>query len=608
MAEYRVKQADNQWVWLLDRGKVVEFDIQGQPLRMAGSHKDITRRKAIESDLRLSSQVLKSMNEAVVIADLEYQIQSVNPAFNKVTGFDDTFILNRHFISLAADKSQTTLFHQIRETIVQEHHWHGEVSIHTASDSVLLVLLQINQISDENGIPTHYVAVFTDITARKQAEHALQQMANYDTLTGLPNRTLFQDRLQQALIKARRNRTKVALFFLDLDRFKHINDSLGHHIGDLLLQAVAQRLQNIVRETDTVTRLGGDEFTIIMEDIKCDKDAKTIAEKILTSFNDAFVLADNTLTITTSIGISMAPHDADENSLLVQFADTAMYHAKARGRNNYQFYTTQLNAYAKRHVELEAALKQAIFYNELSLVYQPKFNIIDGTLSGVEALLRWHSATLGSISPSEFIPLAEETGFIKNIGLWVINSACAQIAHWQLQGLDPINVAINLSSRQLNEHIVEHIEQAISAFEIPAKMLELELTESAIMDNPEESVTILTQLKSLGLSIAVDDFGTGYSSLSYLKRFPIDTLKIDQEFVRDITQDPEDAAITNTIITLAHSLDLNVVAEGVETQAQYDFLASHNCDQVQGYLLSKPLTVTDCEYLLGQRQSQDIAG
>lgn len=382
---------------------------------------------------------------------------------------------------------------------------------------------------------------------------------------------------------------------------------MGHHVGDLLLKAVARRLQNAVRDGDTVARLGGDEFTIILEGVAKTKAATLISEKVLRAFQTPFLLDDKTLTISTSIGISLYPNDADNADSLIKFADTAMYHAKSSGRNNFQFYTSKLNEIATRHVQLESGLKEAIQRNELSLVYQPKFCLKDGSLTGIEALLRWHHTELGPISPVEFIPLAEETGIITQIGHWVINQACQQLAEWNSLGFNGITVAVNLSARQLKADIISTIEVALAVSGLPAQSLELELTESMIMGNPQESVSILSKLKALGLTIAVDDFGTGYSSLSYLKRFPIDTLKIDREFVRDITNDPDDAAITSAIIALAHSLDLNVVAEGVETQEQLNFLAMQGCDQVQGFLLSKPLSAADFLTLLkNQSKPQPI--
>ncbi|MBB1270487.1 EAL domain-containing protein [Shewanella sp. SR44-3] len=589
-AEYRIQDENGRWIWLLDRGKVVEKNTNDVPIRMAGTHRDITSRKIIENELKLSSQVLYSMNEAVVVGELDYRVRSVNPAFSRITGFKPKDVTGKHFLFLATSAQGREFYLNVETQLLKHKHWAGEIKIRTRDKKGILAWLEINQVIDTKGETSHFVAVFTDITARKKAEEDLRILANFDPLTNLPNRTLFQDRLNHAITKAHRNQNIVALFFLDLDRFKHINDSMGHHIGDLLLKAVAHRLQSAVREGDTVARLGGDEFTIILEGVSKVSSATVVAEKILHAFQTPFLLDDKTLTISPSVGISLYPDDATDASSLIKYADTAMYHAKSVGRNNFQFYTDQLNQYATRHVQLEAGLKLAIQENELSLVYQPKYDILTKKIVGFEALLRWNHPILGFISPAEFIPLAEETGFINQIGQWVINKACSQLAQWHELGFKEVTIAVNLSARQLKADIVSTIEVALAVAGLPASALELELTESMIMGNPKDSVAILSQLKELGLTIAVDDFGTGYSSLSYLKRFPIDTLKIDREFVRDITEDPDDAAITSAIITLAHSLELNVVAEGVETQAQLDFLLKEGCDQVQGFLLSKPLS------------------
>ncbi|MDH0450408.1 EAL domain-containing protein [Shewanella sp. GD04112] len=599
--EYRIEHSPGNWLWILERGKVVETNELARPVRMTGTTRNITSRKLIENELVLSSQVLNSMNEAVVVAGLDYRIRSVNPAFSAITGYSERQISDKYLIHLAYSRQQRDLFNGIEQQLLRHKHWAGEIWIRNKARKAILVWLEINQVIDVKGETSHFVAVFTDITERKKAEEDLRFLASFDTLTGLPNRTLFQDRLNHAISQAHRSNNIVALLFLDLDRFKHINDSMGHHIGDLLLKAVAHRLQSAVREGDTVARLGGDEFTIILEGVAKTKAATLISEKVLKDFQAPFLLDDKSLTISTSIGISFYPNDAKDVDSLIKFADTAMYHAKALGRNNFQFYTNKLNEMATRHVQLEAGLKQAISRNELSLVYQPKFCLHNGSLTGLEALLRWHHSELGPISPAEFIPLAEETGIINQIGHWVINHACQQLAEWNELGFGDISMAVNLSARQLKADIISTIEVALSVSGLPAKALELELTESMIMGNPQESVNILSKLKALGLTIAVDDFGTGYSSLSYLKRFPIDTLKIDREFVRDITNDPDDAAITSAIIALAHSLELNVVAEGVETQEQLNFLALQGCDQVQGFLLSKPLSAQDCLALLQQR-------
>ncbi|MCL1075226.1 EAL domain-containing protein [Shewanella dokdonensis] len=598
-AEYRLKNTtDGDWLWGLDRGKAVEWDKHGNPIRLAGTLTDISLRKRQEDQLRLSYQVLESMNEAVVITDLDYRVIDVNPAFTDITGFTEQDIKGRPVLFLTRGLYPRSFYQQAESVMLNRHSWAREMQIRTRRGKLLPVWMEANQVLDHRGHTSHLVMVFNDITERKKAEEDLRLMANYDQLTDLPNRTLFQDRLQHALAQAIRCDTKVALLFLDLDRFKNINDTRGHQVGDQLLSAVAERLRRVIREGDTVARIGGDEFTIILEGVHKTKAATVIAEKIIDTLKQPFAVGQMMLDITTSIGISIFPDDADNTEELLKFADTAMYHAKAMGRNNFQFYTACMNQAAVRHMQLESGLKQALANNELYLVYQPKYEVKSGKLIGMEALLRWHSDKLGPVSPVEFIPLAEETGMINTIGGWVLQQVCQQLAQWRQQGLQPVPVAINLSAKQLNNHIVDEVQQALTTCELTASLLELELTESAVMQHPAESIAILARLEALGLTLAVDDFGTGYSSLAYLKRFPIHTLKIDKEFVRDISDDPEDAAITSAIIALAHSLDLLVVAEGVETQEQLHFLASQGCDQVQGYLLGKPMSVADCSGLL----------
>ncbi|MFQ6371909.1 EAL domain-containing protein [Shewanella sp. YIC-542] len=597
-AEYRLQNHDGQWCWGLDRGKAVEWDKHGNPIRMAGTLTDISLRKHQEDQLRLSYQVLNSMNEAVVITDLNYCVIDVNPAFTHITGFTPQDIKGRPVLFLTRSLYPRDFYRQTEKRLLQQHSWCDEIQVRTRQGAKLPVWMEINQVRDRQGNTSHLVMVFNDITERKKAEEDLRLMANYDQLTHLPNRPLFQYRLQHALTYGAQHQRKVALLFLDLDRFKNINDTKGHQVGDQLLAAVAKRLRQVICHNDTVARIGGDEFTVILEDVPHAQAVTLIAQRIIDTLKQPFTCGNAVLDITTSIGISMFPDDATDTEELLKFADTAMYHAKAMGRNNFQFYTTHLNQAAMRHMQLETGLKQALANNELQLVYQPKYQITGNKLVGMEALLRWHSATLGPVSPAEFIPLAEETGMICSIGTWVLQQVCQQLTRWQQQGLQPLPVAINLSVKQLNHHIVDELQQALQRYRLPAALLELELTESAVMQHPMESIAILTQLDALGLTLAVDDFGTGYSSLAYLKRFPIHTLKIDKEFVRDISDDPEDAAITSAIIALAHSLDLKVVAEGVETQAQFNFLAAQGCDQIQGYLLAKPMPVAQCSKLL----------
>ncbi|QFU24702.1 EAL domain-containing protein [Shewanella eurypsychrophilus] len=597
-AEYRIKNEDGSWMWLLDRGKVTETDNQNRAVRMTGTLRDITAKKQTDNTLRLSAQVLDSMREAVIVGDNNHQIISVNPAFTTITGFSFEEVLNKHILDFASNKKAFSQYRKVQRELSTNHYWSGESTIVHSDGRQIPTWLEVTKIDDHHGNNDYFVAVFNDISARKKAEEDLRFLANYDALTGLPNRSLFQDRIQHATKQANRTNRLVALLFIDLDRFKYINDSMGHHVGDQLLKSVAQRLRNIVRQGDTVARIGGDEFTIILENLSKQSAAKQVSDKIIQAFNTPFTLEGNQFSVSSSIGISLYPNDANSSEELIKFADTAMYHAKSQGRNNYQFYLPEMNEVVSRHVQIEAGLKQAIERNELYLVYQPKYTIREHKITGFEALLRWHSTELGSITPMEFIPVAEEIGMIEKIGHWVLNQACQQLSAWHQMGYTELNIAVNLSAKQLKTDLVSIVEVALGVANLPASALELEITESSIMNNPADAITIFTQLKTLGIALAIDDFGTGYSSLSYLKRFPVDTLKIDKEFIHDIDSQQADATITTAIIAMAKSLQLEVVAEGVENQQQLELLTLQECDQVQGFLFSKPRKATECTELL----------
>jgi diguanylate cyclase (GGDEF)-like protein/PAS domain S-box-containing protein len=458
------------------------------------------------------------------------------------------------------------------------------------------------------GITVGRVWSFRDITKRKQAEERLHYLANFDPLTGLPNRTLFSDRLSQALQRALRHKRSVAVLFLDLDRFKNINDTLGHAFGDLVLKNVSERLAACIREGDTVARLGGDEFVLILDNLAQEEDTRLIAQKVLSTLSSPFSVEGHEFFITTSIGIALYPNDGNTYESLIKNADTAMYRAKEKGKNNYQHYSPALNAKISERLAMETHLRRALERNEFELHYQPLVAPAWGRVIGVEALLRWKRPGVGMIPPSDFIPLAEETGLILPIGEWVLQTACAQNRAWQSAGLPPIRVAVNLSGGQFQQqHLVEDIAAILHETGLSPEYLELELTESIIMKSTEATVTTLRRMAELGIRISVDDFGTGYSSLSYLKRFPVSTLKIDRTFVGDLTTDPDDKAIVKAIITLAHSLKLGVVAEGVETREQLQFLQSLQCDYVQGELFSKPVPADKVAPLFAQQRPWDQA-
>jgi diguanylate cyclase (GGDEF)-like protein/PAS domain S-box-containing protein len=602
-SEHRLRNRRGEWVWSLARGKIVERDGDGQPQRMCGTARDVTLARAAEHDRRIAQEVIRSMGEAVAVTDTGLQFLSVNPAFARITGWRHEEIVGRSTALLNCSQHPPEHYQAIREELTRTGHWRGELWQRRKNGEEFLSWMQVSEVRDASGQRTHFVSVISDITDRKRTEQELRYLANYDALTGLPNRTLLTERIGHAIIRARRGTRKVAVLFLDLDRFKHVNDSMGHAVGDRMLKAAGSRLRQVVREGDSVARLGGDEFTVVLENIGSGAEAERVAEKIIAAFEQPLELDNGQeVVISPSIGISLHPDHGQVPSDLLKFADTAMYQAKEHGRKTWMVYTEAMDAAARLRATTVSALRKALERNELSLVYQPKLSLLDERITGVEALLRWRSAELGNVSPGVFIPIAEETGLIIEIGDWVVAQAVAQLAHWRDEGVCDITMSINVSVAQLlRGDLIRRLCDVLAEHDIAPNLLELELTESMVMANAEQSITTLRRLKAVGVTLAIDDFGTGYSSLSYLKRLPIDTLKIDKEFVGDITTDPDDEAITATVITMAHSLGLNVVAEGVERAEQVEYLREQDCDEVQGHWLAFPLPPDQCLAFLRER-------
>ena len=590
-SEHRIRNAAGEWIWVLSRAKVVERDADGQALRVCGTARNITAARAAESDRRIAGEVIASMSEAVAVSDLDFRFVSVNQAFTRMTGYTEADCIGENAGMLNSAQHPPEYYMAMRAEFVRNGHWRGELWQRRKDGEEFLCWLEISTVRDAYGQRTHYVGVMADITDRKRAEQELRYLANYDTLTGLPNRTLLGERLAHAVIRARRTAHKVAVLFLDLDRFKHVNDSMGHATGDRVLKAVGERLRANVRETATVARLGGDEFTVVLEDVQHIDDAQKVASELLEVFTTPLPLdGGQHVVISPSIGISLYPDHAQVPTDLLKYADTAMYQAKEEGRNVFRVYTPAMDAVARQRAGMVSALRMALERNELHLVYQPMLALSEGRIAGVEALLRWRSAEFGDVTPTEFIPLAEEAGLIERMGEFVLFRACAQLREWQERGLRGITMSVNLSALQLlREELTQRLCEILAELDLEPTSLELELTESVLMEHPERAIHTLDRLHALGVSIAIDDFGTGYSSLSYLKRLPIDTLKIDRSFVGDITTDPDDEAITKTIITMAHSLGLDVIAEGVETLEQLEYLHEQGCDAIQGHWLSPPL-------------------
>jgi diguanylate cyclase (GGDEF)-like protein/PAS domain S-box-containing protein len=595
-SEHRIRGTGGDWVWVRSRGKVVERDEAGSPLRMAGTARDVTAARKAERERRVALEVLRSMGEAVGVIDLEFRFISVNPSFSRITGYSEEEVVGLNSSLLDSGQHSPDFYRRVREILERTGHWAGEMWQRRKDDEEFLGWIEMSEVRDSLGVRSHFVAVVNDITDKKRAEQELRYLANYDTLTGLPNRALLSERLGRAIIRARRQETRVAVLFLDLDRFKDINDSLGHAAGDRLLKAAAARLQATVSASDTVARLGGDEFTVVLEDVESLVAVERMAREILAAFSTPLEVDErHDVNITPSLGISLYPDHALVPTDLLKFADTAMYQAKAEGRNTYQIYNETMDAEARQRAAIIAALRKALDRGEFRLVYQPRMALRDGSITGVEALLRWNSADLGEIAPTVFIPLAEESGLIVPIGEWVLGEACRQLKAWRQQGLNDLRVGVNVSVLQLlRGNLVAYIKRLIEATELPADRIELELTESMVMQNAEQTTAVLNELRMLGVSLAIDDFGTGYSSLVYLKRLPIDTLKIDKEFIDDLTRDADDEAITSTIVTMGHSLGLNVIAEGVENEDQLEFLRQQGCDEIQGHWLSRPIDGDRC--------------
>ncbi|HJU39682.1 MAG TPA: EAL domain-containing protein, partial [Tahibacter sp.] len=604
-SEHRVINSSGEWVWVLSRGKIVERDGDGQPLRICGTARDVTASRLAERERRIAAEVIRNMTEAVSVTDLEFHFTSVNLAFTRMTGYREDEVIGRNAAMLNSPQHVPRVYEEMRDALGTSGHWRGELWQKRKDGDEFLCWLELAEVRDAHGTRTHFVGVMSDITDRKRAEQELRYLANYDTLTGLPNRTLLGERLGHAIMRARRNGRHVAVLFLDLDRFKHVNDSMGHAAGDRMLKAAGSRLRAHVREADTVARLGGDEFTVVLEDVRDAAEAEEVAMKLIAAFAEPLALdAGQEVVISPSIGISLYPQHAQVPTDLLKFADTAMYQAKEHGRNTFKVYTSDMDAAARRRATMVGALRKALERREFRLVFQPKLSLADARIGGVEALLRWRSEELGEVPPNVFIPLAEEAGLIGEIGEFVLDAACATLARWRDAGLDGLTMAVNVSVLQLlRGELTRRLCEILAEHDVAPDQIELELTESTIMDNAERSVRTLNELKAIGVSLAIDDFGTGYSSLAYLKRLPIDTLKIDKEFVGDITCDPDDEAITATIITMAHSLGLNVVAEGVETSEQLEYLREQGCDEIQGNWLSHPLSADRCLDFLKSRRA-----
>ena len=549
----------------------------------------LDRNKSLES-LRLFQKVFEGSEEGIMVTDPNKVILLVNPAFSKMVGYTSEELLGETPKKLSSGHHDRSFYAAMWDSINTFGHWHGEIWNRRKNGEIFPEWLAISTVNDLSGKTTHYIGIFSDISERKNAEEQIRYLSSHDALTGLPNRMLFKDRLENAIAFAARSHHKVAVLNLDLDQFKMLNDSLGHTAGDELLRCVTSQLKVCVRDTDTLCRPGGDEFFIALANMPDTDSISTRVDKILEHIAKPFVLEGRNLSLSCSIGLAVYPDDGGNFETLMKRADKAMYQAKDAGRNTYRYFTEQLNSDSFEYMRITHELREAVKRKQFTLHYQPQIDLATGNVQGGEALVRWNHPIEGLIPPGRFISIAEQNGLIVEIGEWVLNEACRQAVAWQMAGLPPIVIAVNMSAVQFKRGNVENLVRiALDNSGLDPQYLEIELTESILLHDMDYMLSLLKDLKDTGLKLAIDDFGTGYSSLAYLKKFKIDRLKIDQSFVRDIAIDPNDAAIVRAIVQMAHTLNLRVIAEGVENQEMLEYLSSCQCDEVQGYHFARPM-------------------
>ena len=546
-------------------------------------------RTSSDEVLRLAASVFESSGEAITITDAHARILSVNPAFEEVTGYCAAEVIGRNPSILSSGRHSQEFYEEMWACLHTDGRWHGEIWNRRKSGEIYPEWLTISAVSNADDEITHYVGSFSDISERKAAQDKIDFLAFHDPLTHLPNRLLGKDRTRQAVAYAERNQAKTAVLCLDLDHFKLINDSLGHAAGDTLLTAVATRLQECLRETDVLSRLSGDEFLVVLQDVRTNDAVSSICEKILAHLAEPFPLEGRELTTSFSIGIAVFPQDGQDAETLLKHADTALFKAKEGGRNTYRFFDDAMNSDAVEHLRMREGLRGAVDRGEFVLHYQPQIGF-GNFMVGAEALLRWNHPELGLVAPQRFIPTAEETGLIVPIGSWVLREACRQAAAWQAAGLPRFVVAVNLSAVQFKRgDLAQTVAAALAESGLDPSLLELELTESTLIQDTESALETLHRLKALGVMLSIDDFGTGYSSLSYLKRFNVDKLKIDQSFIRNLCSDPDDDAIVRAIVQMAKGMSLKTIAEGVETVSMLDRLSELGCNEWQGFHFARPM-------------------
>jgi diguanylate cyclase (GGDEF)-like protein/PAS domain S-box-containing protein len=592
-------------------------DVEGNIVRYLAVKEDISERKHAEEQLRLAAKVFEKTTEAVIVTDAENRIKAVNPGFTQITGYSVQEVIGRNPGLLASGRHDAHFYRKMRESLAATDSWEGEIWNRRKNGEIYPEWLSIAAIRNDEGEIIEYIGVFSDITRRKEAERKIQWQANYDSLTELPNRSLFLDRLSNALNTGQREGWLCALMFIDLDRFKVVNDTLGHTVGDKLLQQVGHRLLESVRSNDTVARLGGDEFTIILQNVAREDNAAEVAAKIIERLSEPFYVDEHEIHIGASIGITFYPRDGEDATTLIRNADLSMYQAKEAGRNRYHFYTQELNARLQSRMDLERDLRHALAHAEFFLEYQPIVSSSADRVVSAEALVRWNHPVHGRREPGSFVPIAEELGLIGPLGEWVLRTACQECAQWTLGVDPPVGVSVNVSSRQFKLGLTpEVISDILDASGLPPHLLTLEITESLLLEETEEALAWLDAIKATGVRLSIDDFGTGYSSLSYLKRFPVDMLKIDKSFISGVAVNPDDASLVEAIVELAENFKLKAVAEGVESQEQLAFLRQKHCDLIQGFYYSRPLTAEALRVLIAngglgsgqKRQRQELGG
>lgn len=592
---------------VFDTYKTPLYDADGKVYALLGIGRDVTERQELENKLHQAATVYDSTTEGIIVTDVNARIIGVNRAFSEITGYSEDEVIGKNPHYFASGKHDKNFYQQIWHDLNNKGHWQGEIINRHHDGHFYTEWIVISAVKNTEGMVTNYVATFSDISDIKDSQQKIARMAEYDQLTNLPNRSLLARELDKAISRAKRSKTKVAIMFLDLDNFKQINDTLGHSFGDKVLKKVAHRFQSCIREEDILSRQGGDEFLVVLEQLSDVKEAAIVAQKLISSLSKPLYVSSHEFYLGVSIGISIFPDDGPDPEMLIKNADTAMYQSKNNRKNQFSYYTEQMNERSKRRFALENQLRAALQNNEIYVVYQPQIDLKSHRVYGFEALVRWENKVQGQISPVEFIPIAESIGIIDDIGIFVLREAIHHIKLWNSKFSNDMTVSVNISSRQFdNRRLPEIITSVLKEQNCPSELLKIEITESLLLQQSRHIQKSLRAIAKAGVAIALDDFGTGYSSLSYLKRFPIDIVKIDQSFVRDITTDAEDAILVKTIISMAQGLKMNTIAEGVETVEQLNFLQEQGCHLIQGYHFSKPLKTGDITMFLNQWNAQEL--